>query len=146
VTALGGKGNRIPDYQREIAELKAEIRRLWEALRNGPVAPPVQKQMVFSWAGPVTGTRTSGPWLAEANLFITGCTLSQGVAPSSTVTAELLVNGSVAYTYTLAGGSQRGGTTNRININVGDRIQLRVTSGGGEDFTGSVSYVTSDGW
>lgn len=145
MTALSGSGNRVPDYRREINELQAEIRKLWQALARGPQVPPVQKSMVFSWAGAPSGTRTSGPWLAETNLFITGCTLSQATAPSSTVTAELLLNGAVVYTYTLAAGAARGGTQNRISVNNGDRIQLRVSAGGGSDFTGQVYYVTAAG-
>jgi hypothetical protein len=141
-----GAGNRVPDYRREINELQLEIRKLWQALANGPRMPPVQKGMPFSWAGPMSGTRTSGPWLAESNLFITGCTLSQGVPPSGTVSVVLLVNGSNVYTFNLFAGSNRGGTQMRHSISTGDKIQLRVTAAGGSDLVALVSYVTNDGW
>lgn len=145
MNALGG-GNRVPDYRREINELQAEIRKLWQALGRGPQVPPVQKQMPFSWAGTMSGTKTSGPWLAESNLFITGVTLSQGTAPTSTVSVYLLVNGTSQHTFTLAAGSNRGGTKKRIALNTGDRVQLQVVAGGGSDLVALVSYVTNDGW
>lgn len=145
MNALGG-GNRVPDYRREINELKEEIRKLWLALARGPQIPPVQKHMPFSWAGTMSGTKTSGPWLAESNLFITGCTLSQAVAPSTTVSAALVVNGATVYTFYLAPGSNRGGTKMRHAVNTGDRIQLAVTAGGGSDLVALVSYVTNNGW
>ena len=141
-----GAGNRVPDYRREINELQLEIRKLWQALARSPQSPPVQKGMPFSWAGSMSGTRTSGPWLAESNLFITGCTLSQGTAPTGTVSVVLRVNSADVYTFTLPAGSSRGGTQMRHAINTGDRIQLRVVSAGGSDLVALVSYVTNDGW
>ena len=141
-----GAGNRVPDYRREISELQLEIRKLWQALANGPRTPPVQKGMPFSWAGPMSGTRTSGPWLAEQNLFITGCTLSQATAPSGTVSVVLRVNNVDVYTFTLFAGMSRGGTQMRHTIKTGDRIQLRVTAAGGSDLVALVSYVTNEGW
>ena len=142
---LSGAGNRIPDYRREIDELKRENRKLWAALRNGPTQPPVQKEIVFSWSGTVSGTKVSGPWLAPSNLFITGVVMSQATAPGSTTTATLLLNGSSVGTYSLGAGSGRGGTTRRITVRTGDRIQLSIAGGGGSDLVANVSYVTDTG-
>ena len=145
MTRLSGGGNRVPDYRREINELQAEIRKLWQALARGPQNPAIHKEIVFSWAGTVSGTRTSGPWLAPSNLFITGCTLSQASGPSGTTTVQLQVNGSTAYTYQLFAGQGRGGTQNRISVSVGDRVQLVVSGGGGSDLVANVSYITATG-
>lgn len=142
---LSGAGNRVPDYRREIDELKRENRKLWAALRNGPTQPPVQKEIIFSWAGSVSGSKLSGPWLAPSNLFITGVVMSQAVAPGGTTTATLLVNGSSAGTFTLFGGSSRGGTSKRVTVRTGDRIQLSISGGGGSDLVANVSYVTGTG-
>lgn len=142
---VSSSGNRVPDYRREINDLQAEIRKLWQALGRPQTGPPVQKEIVFSWAGTVSGTKTSGPWLAPSNLFITGCTLSQATAPSGTTTVQLQVNGLTAYTYTLAAGAARGGTQNRTAVSTGDRVQLVVAGGGGSDLVANLSYVTDTG-
>ena len=140
-----GSGNRVPDYRREINELKAEIRKLWQALGRANAGPPVQKEIVFSWAGSVTGSKLSGPWLAPSNLFITGCTMSQATAPSGTTSAALLINGSTVFTFTLFAGQPRGGTQSRHAVNVGDKVQLSVSGGGGSDLVANLSYVTNTG-
>jgi len=143
---MSGTGNRVPDYRREINELKEEIKKLWLTLGRQPALPPVQKQMPFSWSGTVSGVKNSGPWLAENNLFITGCTMSQATAPSSSCAAVLLINGVNVYTFWLYAGQSRGGTAMRQAVSTGDRIQLQVWGGGGTDLVASLTYISNDGW
>jgi len=143
--ALSGSGNRVPDYRREINDLQAEIRKLWQALGRPQTGPPVQKEIVFSWAGTMSGTKISGPWLAPSNLFITGCIMSQSTAPSGTCAATLLVNGASVYTFYLYAGQPRGGTQSRHAVSTGDRVQLSVASGGGSNLVANLSYVTDTG-
>lgn len=150
--SISGAGNRVPDYQREIKELRAEVRKLWQALANGPAMPPVQKQMPFSWSGYMGySQRTSGPWYAEANLFITGCTLGGGSSidygdPTDTIVVELLVNAVSVHTFYLPVGASRGGAQVRTSVRIGDKVQLRVDPNGGSDLTALLSYVTDVGW
>ena len=140
-----GAGNRVPDYQREIKELRLEIRKLWQALANGPFIPPVHKEIIFSWSGAVTGSKLSGPWLAPSNLFLTGCTLSQAVAPTGTTAATLLIDGVATDTYSLFAGLARGGGQSRHSVRIGAKIQLQIVGGGGSDLVANVSYVTDTG-
>lgn len=126
--------------------MRAEIRKLWQALGRQAQGPPVQKQMPFSWSGTVSGTRTSGSWYAEQILTITGCTLGAGVPGGSQTTAVLLVNGVGVYTFVLPGGQRRGGTQMRFEVNLGDRVQFTITGGGCENLTAFVSYVTAGGF
>ena len=139
--AVDGKGNRVPDYQREIKELRSEIRGLWQALAKQRVMPPVQKQMPFSWSGEVSGTKLSGPWYTESNGTITGCTV--GFAGAGSGTVVLLINGVSRKTYSISG--TRGGTVNRTPYRTGDRVQLQV-SATGTDLTAILTYITDQGW
>ena len=143
--ALSSSGNRVPDYRREINDLQAEIRKLWQALGRQQSGPPVQKEIVFSWAGSVSGSKLSGPWLAPSNLFITGCIMSQGTAPAGTTAATLLINGVSVYTFYLYAGMGRGGTQSRHAVSTSDRVQLSVAGGGGSDLVATLSYVTDTG-
>ena len=143
--ALSSSGNRVPDYRREINDLQAEIRKLWQALGRQQSGPPVQKEIVFSWAGSVSGSKLSGPWLAPSNLFITGCIMSQATAPSGTTAATLLINGASVTTFNLYAGMGRGGTQSRHAVSTGDRVQLSVAGGGGSDLVATLSYVTDTG-
>ena len=143
---MSGAGNRVPDYRREINELKAEIKKLWLALGREQALPPVQKQMPFSWAGTVSGTKTSGPWIAEGNLFITGCNMSQATPPSGTTSAQVRVNGATVHTANLFAGQQLFVTAFRHAVNTGDRVQLVVSGGGGSDLVASLTYISDGGW
>ena len=115
--ALSSSGNRVPDYRREINDLQAEIRKLWQALGRQQSGPPVQKEIVFSWAGGVSGTTA----------------------------ATLLINGASVTTFNLYAGMGRGGTQSRHAVSTGDRVQLSVAGGGGSDLVATLSYVTDTG-
>ena len=143
---MSGSGNRVPDYRREINELKEEIKKLWLALAREKALPPVQKQMPYSWAGSVSGSKTSGPWVAEGNLFITGCNMSQASAPSGTTSAVVTVNGVSVRTVYLYGGQTKNINQFRYALGTGDRVQLIVSGGGGSDLVASLTYISNDGW
>jgi len=142
---IGGAGNRVPDYQREIKELREEIRLIWANFARGPQSPPVQKHQMFSWSGAVSGSKLSAPWFAESDLTITGVTMGIAVT-GGTTSATLLVNGNTIKTFTLAAGATRGGTTVRQSVAIGDRVQLSISGGGGTDLTCAVGYVSKQGW
>lgn len=144
--SVSGAGNRVPSYQREMNEMRTEIRKLWQALGKQQAMPPVQKQMPFSWSGAVSGAKTSGPWHAEDILTITGCTIGLEVAGGSQTSVALRVNGVTVDTYFIAAGATRGGAQSNHNVNLGDRVQLYVVGGGGTNLTAFLSYITNHGW
>lgn len=136
-----GTGNRLPTPDREIAELRREISKLWAALAQRPPFPSVQEFIPFSWYGTVSGTRTSGPFSAPARLTITQGTLEYTSAGGSTTTVGLYVAGVLQHTFTLAAGSTKSVEQVRIRALAGDKIHIVVSGGGGTSLTANFNFV-----
>ena len=109
-THLGGDrvtvGNRLPSYQREMEELRKEVRALRTALRN-TTPPPYRPEVeiVWSWASALTGDTTPGPrWRAPYKCKIVSVTITAGVAGSGDSEFEMYLNDVLIESFILAAG------------------------------------------
>lgn len=134
-------GNRVPSYQRQIADLQAENRRLWLALGDRPSPPAPQEGITFSWSGATAGTRTSGPyWTPSVLTLVSGTAGCGGTGPAPT-TINLVVDGVFRHTFTLPANSFRSSELFRYPCTYAQSVALNVVSGGCSDFTFTVGFV-----
>jgi hypothetical protein len=133
-------GNRLPTYQREIAELRREIRELRQLLNARADFPAIGGQMPFSWSDLVSGAKLSGPWNVALELTVTGFLTDYTTTSSADTFLDFYVNGVIAHSWTHGAGVETLFTPVRFIVPQGARCQLAVDGVDGYEFTCFVGY------
>lgn len=137
---MPGAGNRAPSYQRDIAELRREIRDLRRQLAARPPMPGAAGQMPFSWSGLVSGFKISGPWPTGLELTITNFVTDYTVTSSGDTDLTFYVNEVSVHTWSHPAATKTQIEPVRIVVPQGARCQLGVDGDDGEELTCFAGY------
>jgi len=130
-----GKGNRLPTSNREVADLRAEIRQLRLLMQKAQQFPQIPGEMMFSWSGEVSGFWVSGQWPATFDLTLCAITADYTFTSSGATGIDITVNFSVVHSHVLGAGESNSIEAIRIPVERGQRVGLEVTGVDGSELT-----------